>query len=152
MLEAAPTEADGTPAEPVHLTATASQVAAGLQVGGGVPRGLSIGGDRPKVKAPELKAKPAVWHSIPQYPDQIQNADEVKQVSMEVHVLDLSLPKDLDKYQSLLNLELQENASRYVLKQERRYDEKGARFLVYIEVGVFQFKEFLPSNLHGKRN
>lgn len=121
-----------------HLPAT--------QVGGGVPRRPD---PRPAVKVDKLPSK-VQWCDRPQYPEQIRNADDVKQVGQEVFVLDLSKADDLVKFQELLNLDFAENSHRYLLTQERRFDEKLGRFLVYAEVGVFKFRAILPKDIHGK--
>lgn len=133
---------------PTAAEPTPTQLAT-LQLGGGVPR---LGGDnRPKVAATSpLRVKAQVWHDVPQYPKQMLQQDEVKQVRQETYVLDLSKAEDLCKYEELQNLEFAENANRYLLAHERRFDEKAGKFIVYAEVGVFKFLEFMPSNLPAK--
>lgn len=104
----------------------------------------------PKQPVRKALSSATVWKDKPQYPDQISATEEVRQIRLDVHVLDLTKPEDLVKYQALLNLEYDPMSSQHVVTQERRFDEKRGGYIAYVEVAVFQFKQILPDNLHGK--
>lgn len=98
----------------------------------------------PELPRLEPKYTPKKWLKAPTYPHQIQDSETVRLVKRTTKVLDLSNPEQLESFNSLINLEFDPQTDQAVVSQDRRYDEAKGRFLVYLEIGQFEFLEVMP--------
>lgn len=136
MTDAA--QPESKPAEPAKIPPEPAVV------GAGVPRRTDIlPGSKPEVRKVEL-SKPAPWGERPQVPNQHEDPNSSRVKHVECVLLDLSNPEHLSRLSEIRTNQHSQFNNCFITSEERRFDEKLSRFLVYLELTHMEFRQIIP--------